>query len=283
MRNFRRTRTPLATSGRFRRPNRPETPRGAGVFPGRRSRRRTIPAENRTEVQTHGEIGAHFLRNRPEVAGGATAGKAAATVAPARAQPKASRGTPAGEAAAADEHAGMLIGSICAYSQTNACTGCTANHRAKALMENGEPPVRTRLAHLAQRAPLADAHARCPCPMPGNALCARPTCRAWRRRRWQTSQTSGPKAFATIIGQRIEIAARGFTEAIPSTASFSQADLSSSLVTGRRTVSKSPRSNPAICHVRIQPGANSVNIRRFCDFIQMGVRAKRLVVLKRRG
>ena len=69
MRNFRRTRTPLATSGRFRRPTRPETPRGAGVFPGRRSRRRTTPAENRTEVQTHGEIGAHFLRNRPEVAG----------------------------------------------------------------------------------------------------------------------------------------------------------------------------------------------------------------------
>ena len=68
MRNFRRTRTPLATSGRFRRPNRPETPCDAGVFPGRRSQRRTTPAENRTEVQTHGEIGAHFLQNRPEVA-----------------------------------------------------------------------------------------------------------------------------------------------------------------------------------------------------------------------
>ena len=97
----------------------------------------------------------------PRSRGGATAGKAAATVAPARAQPEASRGTPAGEAAAADEHAGMLIGSICAYSQTNACTGCTANHRTKALMESGKPPVRTRLAHLAQRAPLADVHARC--------------------------------------------------------------------------------------------------------------------------
>lgn len=46
----------------------------------------------------------------PRSRGGATAGKAAATVAPARAQPEASRGTPAGEAAAADEHAGMLIG-----------------------------------------------------------------------------------------------------------------------------------------------------------------------------
>ena len=63
------SRTPLATFGRFRRPNRPETPRGAGVSPGRRSRQRTTPAENRTEVQDHGEIGAHFLRNRPEPAG----------------------------------------------------------------------------------------------------------------------------------------------------------------------------------------------------------------------
>ena len=63
------SRTPLATSGRFRRPNRPETPRGIGIPPGRLSRQRTTPAENRTEVQGHGEIGAHFLRNRPEVAG----------------------------------------------------------------------------------------------------------------------------------------------------------------------------------------------------------------------
>lgn len=119
----------------------------------------------------------------------------------------------------------------------------------------------------------AGAARRCPCPMPGSALCARPTRRAWRRRRWQTSQTSGPKAFATIIGQRIEIAARGFTEAIPSTASFSQADLSSSLVTGRRTVLKNPRFNPAICHVRTQSRANNLNIRCFCNFIQMGIRA----------
>ena len=51
----------------------------------------------------------------------------------------------------------------------------------------------------------------------------------------------------------------------------------------RRTVLKNPQSNPAICHVRIQPGANSMSIRYFCNFIQVGVRAKRLAVLKRRG
>ena len=43
--------TSLATSGRFRRPNQPETPQYASVSPGRLSRRRTTPAENRTEVQ----------------------------------------------------------------------------------------------------------------------------------------------------------------------------------------------------------------------------------------
>ena len=161
MRNFRRTRTPLATSGRFRRPNRPETPCGAGVFPGRRSRRRTTPRRKPHRSPDPWRNRRPLPAKPPRSRGGATAGKAAATVAPARAQPEASRGTPAGEAAAADEHAGMLIGSICAYSQTNACTECTANHRTKALMENGKPPVRTRLAHLAQRAPLADAHARC--------------------------------------------------------------------------------------------------------------------------
>lgn len=37
------SRTPLATSGRFRRPNRPETPPSAGVSPGRWSRQRTTP------------------------------------------------------------------------------------------------------------------------------------------------------------------------------------------------------------------------------------------------
>ena len=50
--------------------------------------------------------------------------------------PRSREDATAGEAAAADEHAGMLIGSICARNQTNACTGCTANHRAKALMKN---------------------------------------------------------------------------------------------------------------------------------------------------
>ena len=43
--------------------------RGAGVSPGRRSRQRTAPPETAQESRTHGEIGAHFLRNRPEVAG----------------------------------------------------------------------------------------------------------------------------------------------------------------------------------------------------------------------
>lgn len=173
----------------------------------------------------------------------------------------------------------MLIGSICTYSQTNACTGCTTNHRTKALMENGEPPVRTRLAHLAQRAPLADVHARCRAALYAPGPHVAPGGVAVCRHR----ETSGSKAFATIIRQRIEISARGFTEAIASTASFSQADPSSSLVTGRRAVLKSPWSNPTICHVRIQPKEFNLNIRCFCNFIQMGVRAKRLAVLERHG
>ena len=49
MRHLQRKRTPLATSGRFRRQNRPETPPSVGVSPGRQSRQRTNPAENRTE------------------------------------------------------------------------------------------------------------------------------------------------------------------------------------------------------------------------------------------
>ena len=77
MRYLQHERTPPATSGRFRRPNQPETPQHAGVSPGRLSQRRTTPAENRTEVQDHGEIGALFLRNHPEPAGGEPAGKAA--------------------------------------------------------------------------------------------------------------------------------------------------------------------------------------------------------------
>lgn len=93
--------------------------------------------------RVHGEIGAHFLRNRPEVAGARPRARPRQPSTPTRAQPEASRGTPAGEAAAADVHAGMLISSICACNKTNACTGCTANHRAKALMETPAEP-RTR-------------------------------------------------------------------------------------------------------------------------------------------
>lgn len=50
MRHLQRTRIPPATSGRFRRANLPETPRSAGVSPGRQNRRRTTPAGNRPEV-----------------------------------------------------------------------------------------------------------------------------------------------------------------------------------------------------------------------------------------
>ena len=77
---MRAARTLLVTSGRFCRPNKPETPHGANVSPGRRSRRRIAPAENHPEVRTHGKIGARFLQNRPEVAGGVPPGQAAGTV-----------------------------------------------------------------------------------------------------------------------------------------------------------------------------------------------------------
>ena len=61
--------TPLTTSGRFCRRIRPERLRNASVFPGQRNRSRITPAENHPEVRNHGKIGAHFLQNRPEVAG----------------------------------------------------------------------------------------------------------------------------------------------------------------------------------------------------------------------
>lgn len=64
-----RSQAPFATSGRFRKPNRPETPRGADVSPGRRSQRRQPPPKTVQKSRTHGEIGDHFLRNRPEPAG----------------------------------------------------------------------------------------------------------------------------------------------------------------------------------------------------------------------
>ena len=51
MRHLRRKQTPLATSGRFRRANRPETPPSVGVSSSRRSWQRTAPARNRPEVQ----------------------------------------------------------------------------------------------------------------------------------------------------------------------------------------------------------------------------------------
>ena len=60
---------PLATSGRFCRRIRPERLHNSSISPGQRSRHHTAPAKNSPEVQTHGKIGAHFLRNHPEVAG----------------------------------------------------------------------------------------------------------------------------------------------------------------------------------------------------------------------
>ena len=70
----------LQTSGRFRRPNQPETPPSADVSPGRRSRRRTTPPKTAQKPRTHGEIGARFLQNCPEPAGDAPAGEAAAAI-----------------------------------------------------------------------------------------------------------------------------------------------------------------------------------------------------------
>lgn len=72
--------TPLATFGRFRKPNQPETPQYASVFPGRQSRRRTTPAENRTEVQDPWRNRRPFPPEPPRIRRGATAGKAAAAV-----------------------------------------------------------------------------------------------------------------------------------------------------------------------------------------------------------
>ena len=68
-RHLRRKRTPLATSGRFRRPNQPKTPQHAGVSPSRRSRQRTTPAENCPEVQAPWRSRRPFPAKPPEVAG----------------------------------------------------------------------------------------------------------------------------------------------------------------------------------------------------------------------
>ena len=82
MRHLHRKRAPLATSGRFHRPNRPETPRGAGVSPDRRSRQRTTAAENRTEAQdpwrNRRPFPAKPSRSREDTPAGETAATASA-------------------------------------------------------------------------------------------------------------------------------------------------------------------------------------------------------------
>ena len=118
--------TPLATFGRFRKPNQPETPQYASVFPGRQSRRRTTPAENRTEVQDPWRNRRPFPPEPPRSRRVRLRARPRQPRAPVRAQPEASRGR--------DRRRSR--GSPCACGQTNACTGCATNHRAKALMEN---------------------------------------------------------------------------------------------------------------------------------------------------
>ena len=61
---------PATSSGRFCRRIQPERPSSANISPGQQTRRHATPAENHPEVRNHGKIGGHFLRNRPEVAGG---------------------------------------------------------------------------------------------------------------------------------------------------------------------------------------------------------------------
>ena len=70
--------TPLATFGRFRKPNQPETPQYASVFPGRQSRQRTAPARNRPEAQDPWRNRRPFPAKLPRIRRGATAGEAAA-------------------------------------------------------------------------------------------------------------------------------------------------------------------------------------------------------------
>ena len=164
MRRLQPKRTPLATSGRFRRPNRPETPQHADVSPGQRSRRRTTPAENRTEVQDHGEIGAHFLRNPPEVAGGgATAGKAAAA---ASADAGATRGiavnTPLSPAHPYREQKNGLTApppwAAARDSHSARRLARPAEKRPGPLAEAGHPFAQAGLRNLVERVPLFDGH-----------------------------------------------------------------------------------------------------------------------------
>lgn len=84
------------------------------------------PAENCAEVQSSWQNRRPFPAKPPRIRRGATAGKAAAAV--------------SANAGAARSIAGGVRrrsrGSRCACSQTNPCTGCTANRRAKALMKS---------------------------------------------------------------------------------------------------------------------------------------------------
>ena len=61
---------PSITSGRFCRRIQPERPSSGNISPGQQTQRHATPAENHPEVRNHGKFGGHFLRNRPEVAGG---------------------------------------------------------------------------------------------------------------------------------------------------------------------------------------------------------------------
>ena len=80
MRNPQHKQSPLATSERFRRPDRPETPYSADVSPGRRSRQRTTSAENHTEAQDPRQNQRPFPAKPSRTREGAPAGEAAAAV-----------------------------------------------------------------------------------------------------------------------------------------------------------------------------------------------------------
>ena len=80
MRNPQHKQSPLATSERFRRPDRPETPYSADVSPGRRSRQRTTSAENRTKAQDPRQNQHPFPAKPSRTRRGAPAGEAAAAV-----------------------------------------------------------------------------------------------------------------------------------------------------------------------------------------------------------
>ena len=87
MRHIQLKQTPLATSGRFRRPNRPETPPSADVPPGRRSRQRTTPAKNRTEVQDPWRNRRPFPAKPPRSRGARPRARPRQPPTPTRAQP----------------------------------------------------------------------------------------------------------------------------------------------------------------------------------------------------